>query len=51
MMVLPSVIDGLSSLDALTEALDNLDDLFRTIDDSFVHSLQNDTYEKWVEES
>ena len=44
-------IDNLSSLDALVQALKDLDDLFVTIDDAYSRSLKNDTYERWNEES
>ena len=43
--------DNLSSLDALVQALKDLDDLFVTIDDAYSRSLKNDTYERWSEES
>ncbi|TFK46783.1 RBP11-like subunits of RNA polymerase [Heliocybe sulcata] len=43
--------DNLSSLDALIEALDNLDDLCSTIDDAYTVSLRRDKYEVWDEKS
>ena len=45
------VADGLSSLDALLEALDNLDNLCVTVENAYHSSLANDSYEKWVERS
>ncbi|KDQ58502.1 hypothetical protein JAAARDRAFT_34312 [Jaapia argillacea MUCL 33604] len=43
--------DNLSSLDALLAALDNLDDLCKTIDDAYTLSLRRDKYEVWEEKS
>ncbi|KZT19945.1 RBP11-like subunits of RNA polymerase [Neolentinus lepideus HHB14362 ss-1] len=43
--------DNLSSLDALIEALNNLDDLCATIDDAYTVSLRKDKYEIWEEKS
>ncbi|KAM6503485.1 RBP11-like subunits of RNA polymerase [Amanita muscaria] len=43
--------DRLSSLDALLEALNNLDDLCNAVEEKYLHSLQNDEYERWEEKS
>jgi hypothetical protein len=43
--------DNLSSLEALLSALENLDNLFESIDDAFNISLQHDDYERWEEKS
>jgi DNA-directed RNA polymerase I and III subunit RPAC2 len=43
--------DNLSSLEALLSALDNLDNLFETIEDNFKASLKHDDYERWNETS
>lgn len=43
--------DNLSSLEALLSALDNLDNLFETIEDNFKASLTHDDYERWNETS
>ncbi|KDQ18095.1 hypothetical protein BOTBODRAFT_29414 [Botryobasidium botryosum FD-172 SS1] len=41
--------DSLSSLDALLEALNNLDELFATIGEAYTTSLNDDTYESFEE--
>ncbi|KAJ8518476.1 hypothetical protein ONZ45_g4457 [Pleurotus djamor] len=43
--------DRLSSLEALIEALNNLDDLCVTIDNKYDQSLKNDSYVRWEEQS
>ncbi|EIW84710.1 RBP11-like subunits of RNA polymerase [Coniophora puteana RWD-64-598 SS2] len=43
--------DELSSLDALLEALSNLDDLCETVEQKYQDSLATDTYERWEEQS
>jgi hypothetical protein len=43
--------DNLSSLDALLDALVNLDDLFAAIDGAYAASLAEDKYERWDEQS
>ena len=43
--------DNLSSLTALLQALDDLDDLCTTVEDAYKESLAHDTYEKWDEKS
>ncbi|KAI0735821.1 RBP11-like subunits of RNA polymerase [Earliella scabrosa] len=45
------MLDGLSSLTALLEALKNLDDLCVTIDEAYNQSLRTDQYERWDEKS
>lgn len=44
-----SITDNLSSLDALMEALDNLDKLCETIGDAYQQSLATNDYEKFTE--
>ena len=44
-------VDNLSSLDALIEALDNLDDLFKVLGDKYTESLSKGKFERWTEES
>jgi hypothetical protein len=46
---LTSFADNLSSLDALLEALDNLDNLCETIENAYQNSLAKDSYERWDE--
>ena len=46
-----SCIDDLSSLDALIEALDNLDDLFGVLGEKYAESLSEGNFERWKEES
>ncbi|TFK72441.1 RBP11-like subunits of RNA polymerase [Pluteus cervinus] len=43
--------DKLSSLTALITALNDLDSLCETIDNSYTHSLQHDKFERWEERS
>ena len=43
--------DGLSSLTALLQALDDLDNLCTTVEEAYHNSLTNDAYEKWDEKS
>ncbi|KAF9449300.1 RBP11-like subunits of RNA polymerase [Macrolepiota fuliginosa MF-IS2] len=43
--------DNLSSLDALTKALDNLDNLCETVEDAYLESLRTDEFERWEEKS
>ncbi|KAI5888460.1 DNA-directed RNA polymerase [Schizophyllum commune] len=43
--------DNLSSLDALLKALDDLDDVCKTIDDAYKTSLKLDNYERFHEDS
>jgi hypothetical protein len=50
-VVLTLLADNLSSLEALLSALDNLDNLFETIEDNFKASLKHDDYERWNETS
>ena len=49
--VLEWYIDGLSSLDALLEALSHLDDVCSTIEDRYRASLAGGQYERWQEKS
>ena len=43
--------DNLSSVDALLTALDDLDNLFDTVEQAYKTSLRDDRYEKWDEKS
>jgi hypothetical protein len=43
--------DNMSSLDALLSALENLDNLFETVEDAFQASMQQDDFERWQEKS
>ncbi|GJE99570.1 RBP11-like subunits of RNA polymerase [Phanerochaete sordida] len=43
--------DNMSSLDALLEALDNLDKLCDTVENAYSQSLATDSYERWDERS
>ncbi|KZT64560.1 RBP11-like subunits of RNA polymerase [Daedalea quercina L-15889] len=43
--------DNLSSLDALLQALSNLDDLCITIDEAYQKNLGEGQYERWDEQS
>ncbi|KAF8622786.1 hypothetical protein AX15_006748 [Amanita polypyramis BW_CC] len=43
--------DRLSSLDALTAALDNLDNLCKVVEEKYLHSLRTDSFERWEEKS
>ncbi|KAG1731846.1 RBP11-like subunits of RNA polymerase [Suillus paluster] len=43
--------DGLSSLNALLEALTNLDDVCETIENKYHESLATNDYERWEEKS
>ncbi|KAH8827970.1 DNA-directed RNA polymerase [Flagelloscypha sp. PMI_526] len=43
--------DKLSSLDALLQALDDLDQVCETIGDAYTTSLRTDKYEEWHEET
>ncbi|TRM62328.1 DNA-directed RNA polymerase [Schizophyllum amplum] len=43
--------DDLSSLDALLTALDDLDDVCKTVDESYRTSLKSDNYERFHEDS
>jgi len=43
--------DKLSSLDALIEALENLDQVCEAIEDGYIHSLVENTFERWEEQS
>ncbi|KIP06355.1 hypothetical protein PHLGIDRAFT_107101 [Phlebiopsis gigantea 11061_1 CR5-6] len=43
--------DKLSSLDALLQALENLDNLCATVEDAYNTSLSSDAYERWSERS
>ncbi|CAK5274843.1 unnamed protein product, partial [Mycena citricolor] len=43
--------DSLSSLEALVEALGNLDDLCSTIEDAYVTDLNKGKFERWDERS
>lgn len=45
------VIDNLSSLEALLEALNNLDNLCDTVEKSYNASLTEDSFERWDEKS
>ena len=44
-------IDNLSSLDALLDALGNLDNLCEAIEDAYISSLRENQHEVWEEES
>ena len=50
-VVLMTVIDNLSSLEALLEALNNLDNLCDTVEESYNASLTKDSFERWDEKS
>jgi len=43
--------DNLSSLQALTTALSDLDSLCETVEDTYLTSLREDRYERWEETS
>ncbi|KAG6333937.1 hypothetical protein ID866_5148 [Astraeus odoratus] len=43
--------DGLSSLNVLLEALDNLDAVCESVQEKYTHSLQEGRYERWEERS
>ena len=43
--------DGLSSLDTLLEALDNLDAVCDSVEEKYLSSLQDGHYERWEEKS
>ncbi|KAL9710361.1 RNA polymerase subunit AC19 [Leucoagaricus gongylophorus] len=43
--------DNLSSLDALIDALGNLDNLCEVIEDAYLDSLRENKHEVWIEES
>ncbi|OJA14972.1 hypothetical protein AZE42_03226 [Rhizopogon vesiculosus] len=43
--------DGLSSLNALIEALNNLDDVCETVENKYHASLASNNYERWEEKS
>ncbi|KAI0346378.1 RBP11-like subunits of RNA polymerase [Trametopsis cervina] len=43
--------DNLSSLDALLEALSNLDDLCQTVDESYNASFAEGSFQRWDEKS
>ena len=43
--------DNLSSLTALQTALDDLDTLYESIEDAYRASLEQDHYEKFIEQS
>lgn len=43
--------DNLSSLQALTTALSDLDSLCETVEDAYLTSLQEKRYERWEESS
>ncbi|KXN86521.1 DNA-directed RNA polymerases I and III subunit RPAC2 [Leucoagaricus sp. SymC.cos] len=43
--------DNLSSLDALIDALGNLDNLCETVEDAYLEDLRKESHEKWVEKS
>jgi DNA-directed RNA polymerase I and III subunit RPAC2 len=43
--------DNLSSLQALTTALSDLDSLCETVEDAYLTSLREDRYERWEEKS
>ncbi len=51
--IFPSYVssDRLSSLDALITALDNLDDLCKTVEEKYLHSLRSDSFDRWQEKS
>jgi len=44
-------IDNLSSLDALLDALGNLDNLCEAIEDAYIGSLRENQHEVWNEKS
>jgi len=44
-------IDGLSSLNALIEALNNLDGVCEAVENKYHESLASNDYERWEEES
>jgi DNA-directed RNA polymerase I and III subunit RPAC2 len=46
-----SVLDDLSSLTALINALSDLDQLFGSIDVAYFASLEHDKYEQWQEKT
>ncbi|TFK25313.1 RBP11-like subunits of RNA polymerase [Coprinopsis marcescibilis] len=41
--------DGVSSLEALINALDNLDKLCETVEDRYLDSLREENFERWDE--
>lgn len=43
--------DNLSSLQALTTALSDLDSLCETVEDTYLTSLREDKFERWEEKS
>jgi len=43
--------DGLSSLNTLLEALDNLDAVCDSVEEKYLSSLQDGRYERWEEKS
>ncbi|KAI6168453.1 DNA-directed RNA polymerase [Pisolithus thermaeus] len=43
--------DGLSSLNALLEALDNLDGVCESVEERYLTSLREGRYERWEEKS
>jgi len=43
-------IDGLSSLDALINALSELDKVCDAIEDKYLESLREDKFERWEEQ-
>ncbi|KAI6043978.1 DNA-directed RNA polymerase [Pisolithus marmoratus] len=45
------MFDGLSSLNALLEALDNLDGVCESVEERYLSSLQEGRYERWEEKS
>ena len=47
----PYFTDGLSSLTALLQALDDLDNLCTVVENAYHRSLNVDSYEKWDEKS
>ncbi|KAI6148582.1 DNA-directed RNA polymerase [Pisolithus tinctorius] len=45
------MFDGLSSLNALLEALDNLDGVCESVEERYLVSLREGRYERWEEKS
>ncbi|KAI6116197.1 DNA-directed RNA polymerase [Pisolithus sp. B1] len=45
------MFDGLSSLNALLEALDNLDGVCESVEERYLTSLREGRYERWEEKS
>lgn len=51
MLLMQPSLDDLSSLNALISALSDLDQMFGSIEEAYLASLEHDKYERWQEKT